>query len=123
MAQRLTPTRPLEQRRPRVRSEKHLAWLRRLPCLVCTATPPTQAAHIRYADASWDKRACGIGEKPDDRWAVPLCTDHHREQHAGNERSFWQMQLIDPLDAATALYNISGETDLAIIFIQHVRDK
>lgn len=123
MAARIPPSRPLEQRSPRSRNARHLAWIRRLPCLVCGATHSTEAAHVRYADASWNKRSSGISEKPDDRWTVPLCTDHHREQHAGNERTFWLSHRIDPLDVATALYTITGQTDLAIIFMQDMHNR
>ena len=55
------------------RSAKHLAWLRRQPCVVpgCIASP-CEASHLRTAANS------GMGIKPADDYAVPMCAYHHR---------------------------------------------
>jgi putative HNHc nuclease len=64
------------------RDPKYLAAIRRLPCLVCRAAP-CDAAHVRIGSHT------GMGQKPSDRRAVPLCHRHHRQQHSIGERSFW----------------------------------
>lgn len=43
----------------------YLAWLHELPCAVCHRIP-VQAHHVRR-----------LGERKDDRRAVPLCAPHH----------------------------------------------
>ena len=91
-------------REPRRKSPTYLAWVRTLPCLVCKDSTATEAAHIRYGDPQAFKRPTGMGEKPDDRWAIPLCSRHHREQHSGSERKFWQDNDIDPVKTALALW-------------------
>jgi hypothetical protein len=50
----------------------------------------------------------GIGYKPSDRYAVPLCAEHHAEQHRG-ELSFWAALGIDPLNVALRLWTVSGD--------------
>lgn len=91
-------------RQPRQHDEKHLARVRQWPCLVCLNDIETEAAHIRYADECRGKRWCGKSEKPDDRWTVPMCGNCHRRQHTMNEREFWELAGIDPLDIAAQLY-------------------
>lgn len=70
------------QRRPRVEDPKYLERIRLLPCCVCGASGPSDAAHIRMSDAEWgghwNKRSTGMGEKPSDRWALPLCRQSYR---------------------------------------------
>lgn len=54
------------------------------------------------------KRPAGIGEKPSDRWAVPLCADCHLNapdaQHNVGEPAFWKRVGIDPFDLSAKLY-------------------
>ena len=97
----------------RRRDEKHLAWLRTLPCCICHDPTATEAAHVRMSDARIAKMATGIAIKPDDRFTVPLCSSHHREQHAGSERKFWQRFDRDPILLALALYSASGDLEEA----------
>lgn len=96
-------------RRPRVHNERHLAWIRTLPCLVCVDNISTEAAHIRYGCPEQQKRPTGLGERPDDKWTVPLCGRHHREQHASGERQWWLSQGIDPVKVADALWANTGQ--------------
>ncbi len=35
-------------------------------------------------------RSVGKGEKPDDRWTLPLCSACHGVQHTSNEMDFWR---------------------------------
>ena len=98
-------------RQPRQHDEKHLAFIRQLPCIACGDNTSTEAAHIRFADRSIAKRETGMAEKPDDRFTVPLCGKHHREQHEmGNELQWWRDDLeIDPVKVALALYSVTGD--------------
>jgi len=98
-------------RQPRVKNDRHLKFVRGLPCLICATNMGVDAAHIRYSDHRVDKRSVGIGEKPDDIWTVPLCREHHTQQHSMNEREFWRVFGIDPVFYALAIYARSGEQD------------
>lgn len=93
----------------RQHDEKHLGFIRQCPCVICGDDTTTEAAHIRFHDLRADKRMVSINEKPDDRWTIPLCGRHHREQHEGNERTFWREAGIDPVFVAMALYLVSGD--------------
>ena len=69
-----------------IRNKKHLSRIRALPCLADSRhdTYDIQAAHIRiYGDG-------GMGMKPGDDHAVPLCQKCHAEQHRIGERTFWK---------------------------------
>lgn len=110
------------RKRPRVENEKHLAWIRTLPCVV-TGRLGVEAAHIRYADPAYGKRDVGMAEKPDDRWTVPLAPELHREQHSVSEREFWVRHGIDPCRVALALYAVSGDDEQATIILKHARTR
>jgi hypothetical protein len=97
----------------RQHSEKHLNFIRSLPCCVCLNNIETEAAHIRFSDASVCKANAGVSAKPHDYWTVPLCNSHHTLQHnIGNERKFWASQGIDPIKLALRLYSVSGDQAL-----------
>lgn len=95
-------------REPREHNEAFLAFVRRLACCACKAHPPSQAAHIRMACPERGKRGTGMGEKPHDRWAVPLCADCHLDgahaQHRVGEQRFWARANVDPFAVAAKLY-------------------
>ena len=109
------------QRQPREHDAKHLVFLRGLPCLICKDPIHTEAAHVRYSDPTVDKRKVGIAEKPDDKWAVPLCGTEHRMQHSMGEREFWEMHGINPLEIAIALYAVSGDHEAGEQIVADVR--
>lgn len=98
----------LRQRDPRIKCPAFLAFVRRRPCCVCGAPPPSQAAHIRFGNPDLGKRSAGIGEKPSDRWCTPLCADCHLDapdaQHRVGERNFWARVKINPFRMALDLY-------------------
>jgi hypothetical protein len=98
----------LRQREPRVEAPGFLAYLRRLYCCACQAPPPVQAAHIRMGCLARGERSAGMGAKPSDRRAVPLCRVCHLDgpeaQHRGSEAEFWRRAGIDPFAVAAALY-------------------
>lgn len=101
----------IRQRLPRIENAKHLAFIRRLPCVICGDNTSTEAAHIRLGHIPSWKRQCGKSEKPDDVWTLPLCGRCHREQHEGNEARFWKEKEIDPIFVALALWRVTGDVE------------
>lgn len=97
----------------RRRDEKHLDFIRSLPCVICRNNIETEACHIRFSDARIGKLNPGVGARPHDFFTVPLCGKHHREQHQGSEPKFWQSHNIDPILLALMLYAISGDSEEA----------
>jgi hypothetical protein len=101
-----------KQKRPRVRDEAHLAFIRTLRCCLC-GNPNPDPAHIRSANPIYGKRETGGAEKASDKWTVPLCRVHHEEQHkAGNELLWWVSKGIDPFGLALALHSASGDDEI-----------
>jgi len=47
---------------------RHLDFVRQLPCVACGKTAPSEPVHVRTGTDG------GVGMKPGDRYAVPLCT-------------------------------------------------
>lgn len=95
----------LRQRQPREEDPAYLAYVRTLPCLICGRHGPSDAAHIRSAAPHYGKRYTGKAEKPDDKWALPLCRRHHEEQHRTNELGWWAGKgIADPFALCVALY-------------------
>lgn len=95
----------LRQREPRIIDEAWLVLVRQMPCLIC-GYPRSDPAHLRAGARQYDKRECGMGEKPHDWWVIPLCRTHHREQHdRGDELAWWLSKgVADPHAIAIALY-------------------
>ncbi|MCW2309683.1 hypothetical protein M2319_004042 [Rhodobium gokarnense] len=85
------------------------------------------AAHIRYGDPRFGKRATGMGEKADDKWTVPLCAEQHvfgdGAQHAANERRWWAAKGIDPVAVAVALWTASGDDETAEQILSEAREQ
>jgi hypothetical protein len=104
-------------RQPRQHSDRHLEFVRGLPCLRCLDDTSTEAAHLRLSDPRVGKRQVGTGEKPDDKWTLPLCGRHHREQHATNERLFWGD--ADPALVALALWAASGNHEIGESIVRY----
>ena len=93
----------LRQREPREKNAKHLNFIRSLPCCICGDNTSTEAAHIRTGSLEHGKRQTGKAEKSSDKWAIPLCNRHHREQHSMNEMDFWECYRINPFILAMTL--------------------
>jgi hypothetical protein len=79
---RKLPKKP--KRESRFRSQRHLKHVRSHACVICDAEAPIEAAHVRLGSGA------GMGQKPHDYFAVPLCKDCHQSQHTKGERTFWQ---------------------------------
>ena len=93
----------LRQREPRQHDKRHLDFIRSLPCCICGDNTSTEAAHIRMGSTEHGKRSAGLQEKSSDKWTVPLCAKHHREQHSMNEFAFWVLHGKDPFMIAITL--------------------
>ena len=112
------------QRKPRDKDEAHMKFVRSLPCLLCGDNTSTECAHIRMADRSVAKPVTGIAMKCDDRFTVPLCGAHHRQQHEhGNEHHWWTLAGIDPIKAALAIYSVSGDYERGEAIVSACRER
>ena len=102
-----------KSRTARRHEQSHLAFVRSLPCTICGTRRQVEAAHVRYADPTYGKATTGLGTKPDDRFTLPLCAEHHRigeqSQHANGEKEWWGHHRIDPLLVALKLHCVSGD--------------
>jgi len=101
------------RKRPRIENRNHLAFIRKLPCVVCLTRRNVEAAHVRMGNPLYGKRQAGMGEKPNDAFTLPLCAAHHDEQHSMNEAAFWMELSIDPLQLALSLFGSSGDEESA----------
>jgi hypothetical protein len=106
---------PKAIRRPndRVRPQ-HEAFIRQLPCIVCLRTP-VQCAHVRIGTGG------GAGLKPHSRFTIPLCAEHHREQHQIGEQTFWADLGIDPVNTALRLWTVTGDVEAGIRAVERAR--
>lgn len=105
-------------RNPRQHNERHLDFIRSLPCCVCGNDVETEAAHLRVGNLDYGKRSAGMQEKPHDLWTLPLCGSHHREQHKAKEIDFWTNRGIDPWRMALSLYASSGDSEMAYTILE-----
>ena len=111
-------------RKPRVEEPKHRRAIQQLPCLACGSMQGSDAAHVRMTDGP-EKPNAGIGQKPADRFTVPLCTQCHLEsggQHTRGERVWWLSIGIDPLLHAAELYAHSPDTTKMTAYIIKFRE-
>jgi len=82
----------------RIRDREHVKAVAKQPCLVCGRLP-AHAHHLKFLEPG------GLGLKPSDAFAVPLCRLHHRALHdQGDEQSWWQQHKIDPVSEAQRLW-------------------
>ena len=102
----MLPPRRKRKRDPKpgepIRSPGHLRWVRGHMCVVngCGGEP-IEAAHVRVGTDG------GMGVKPSDRYAVSMCSDHHREQHQIGELSFENRHGVRLRELADAFWKRS----------------
>lgn len=96
---------PIRQPDPK-RNPGHLAWIRTLPCAVkgC-CSKAIQAAHVRVETGG------GMGMKPADAFSVPLCVEHHLEQHRVGHAAFDAAHMLDLRALAEELAAMSPAVD------------
>ena len=74
----------LQPRRGPDRSPDYLAWIRKLPCLICSrasgGATVIEAAHTNALGTR------GLGQKTSDFSAIPLCSGHHRKDRDSYHR-------------------------------------
>lgn len=108
----------LRQRDPRQEDAKHLAFVRTKECCLPFCHREAEAAHLRMGNLSIGKEPAGKGEKPHDKFTVPLCPYHHRIgidcQHNSNEKEWWELRGIDPWKIAASLWIESGGAERAL---------
>ncbi len=71
------------------RHSDYLRFIRRQPCVVCGALYGVESAHSGQR---------GLGQKADDRFALPLCRYHHRTgkySHHVLGKRFWGFHGLD----------------------------
>ena len=88
------------KRSSRYRSQAHCSHIRSHACVVCDASAPIEVAHVRLGSGA------GMGQKPDDWHAVPLCGGPegcHPKQHRMGEETFWREAGKDPQAIIEAL--------------------
>jgi hypothetical protein len=90
------------KRKPAKKAD-YLSFLHSLPCVV-TGRHGVEAAHVSFAAPEYLHYGRGKGTKADDRWALPLSPEAHRDQHSHNERDWWARQGIDPHLLALVIY-------------------
>ncbi|MDQ0996924.1 hypothetical protein QFZ34_002106 [Phyllobacterium ifriqiyense] len=115
-------TAPKVSKKPRQKEESHLKFIRTLPCVV-TGIRNVEAAHIRYGDISYGKYETGMAEKPHDKWVLPLSPEEHRKQHDMNEREYWTLVGINPLDLAMRLWFNTGDEEACEQIILQARTR
>lgn len=107
----------MKQRHPRQRDKSYLGAIAQMPSVI-SGQEPCECAHIRYGDPEHGKPMTGMGEKPDDRWVLPLTPEEHRlandAQHRSNERAWWRSKGLNPLILCRDLYEIwsNGKKDV-----------
>ena len=88
--------------------EKHLAALRKCPCVITLKVPAGEVHHLKSGTGER-----GVGMRSSDRWGVPLSRVPHDEVErigSRNETAWFQRHGIDaPLDLASALYSASPD--------------
>ena len=79
-----------------LRSKKYLTFVREHPCIRC-GKRETQAHHESFHNS-------GIGTKPSDSYAIPLCIQCHLERHSQGKQTFW-----DGFDVRNVIINLLTE--------------
>jgi hypothetical protein len=90
----------------KVRSPGHRKWIRGFECAVQDlnwkqCATDTECAHVRTGTDG------GTGIKPSDKWCIPLCPEHHREQHQMGEPAFERKYNFVMKALAAELWNAS----------------
>lgn len=100
MLKRRSFANPKTHESAQIRSPGHLAWVRGHCCAAESEAchGKIQAAHVRTGTDG------GMGVKPSDRYAIPLCAGHHGEQHQCGETTFEQRHKINMLQLADDLW-------------------
>lgn len=102
---------------PPIRSPKHLAFIRTLPCIIRGSVGDVEAAHIRSGSDG------GMGMKPSDSYVVPLHFYEHKIQHDQGEKAFFGERLPHVISLSQSLYENTGNRQKCIELINLFRMK
>ena len=83
---------------------QHLAWVRGFNCLIAgkhECGGRVEAHHVR------EGHTAGMGQKPPDYWAVPLCSKAHGEGHTIGWQTFETKYGVTLKEAAARLASTS----------------
>lgn len=106
-------TLPQKRKRPRmmapkegtaIRCQGHLAWVRTFECAIARShicEGRMEAHHVRLGTHT------GIGQKPDDSTAVPLCSAAHKMLHDIGAQTFERRHALTLTSLAAALWQKS----------------
>lgn len=83
----------------RTKDPKYLRRIREEPCLACGLHHHSIAHHVQFAEG---QKAMAM--KVSDRWVVPLCTPCHMDLHSHDERLWWDLRGINPLNYCERMY-------------------
>lgn len=91
MLSRRKPSRSGIERAAQRTFPRHRQWVRGFQCAVQNddCGGDIECAHVRSGTNG------GMGLKPGDEWCIPLCRDHHHEQHTIGEMAFEKLYGID----------------------------
>jgi hypothetical protein len=85
-----------------IKSEKHRRFVASKSCVICL-NPYTQCCHIRsipnYGNVGMSVR--------NDAFCIPMCVEHHLEQHKIGEYIFYSKYYINPVYVSEQLCKIS----------------
>lgn len=109
-------------KRDRIENTSHERFIRELPCVVCGDVLSVELAHVSYADPRFGKYGRGKGTREESCWTIPLCDEHHRQQHSMAERDFWKRYGIDPVRVCAALYIRTQDHEAAMLILQSARN-
>lgn len=86
----------------------HLKFIRAMPCCACLKTPAGEAHHLKENTGER-----GMGLRSTDKWAVPLCREHHDEVERAGARNegkvFHTWGIDDPLQLAADLWRARSD--------------
>lgn len=86
-------------------SDAHLAAIRKCPCVACLpfVRMAGEAHHLKHGTGER-----GAGMRSTDRWAVPLCRDHHEDVERAGSRNepevFAKWGIVDAMQLASDLW-------------------
>lgn len=77
----------------RTKDASYLRHVREFPCLSCGLHHHSIAHHVQFAEGQK-----AMSRKVSDYWCVPLCTPCHMDLHSGDEKLWWALKGIEPLE-------------------------
>jgi len=100
-----------------LRDPKHLAFIRKLPC-VRTGQTGCEACHIRAMTDG------GTSLKPSDYYTVSLTPEQHRLQHQRGEKAYWGSddEIHRVIILAQRLYEHTGNRDACLKLIREYQN-